>query len=86
MSKVMGTYVKFTKTTHQIWSCYVILASNFENFSFPPNFVLNFRKIYQIWGEIASRTKKLQSKNKLGGGCNTPSSVLIGLKSGKDKG
>ena len=66
MSKVMGIYVKFTKTTHQIWSYHVTLASNSENFYFSPNFVLNFRKSYQIWGEIVSRTKKLQAKNKLG--------------------
>ena len=31
---VMSIYVKFTKTTHQIWSRQVTLASNSENFNF----------------------------------------------------
>ena len=61
----MGIYVKFTKTTHQIWSCHVTLASNSENFYFLPNSVLNFRKVTKF-GEIGSRTKKVQAKNKLG--------------------
>ena len=47
MSKVMGIYVNFTKTTHQIWSCHVNQASNFEIFCFLPNFVLNFEKVTQ---------------------------------------
>ena len=73
VSKVMGIYDKFTKTTHQIWSCHVTLASNSENFYFSPNSVLNF-------GEIGSITKKLQAKNKIGGEWKTPPPVLIGLK------
>ena len=67
MSKDTGIYVKFTKTTHLIWSCHVTLASNSENFYFSPNSVLHFRKVTKF-GEIVSRTKKLQAKNKLGGG------------------
>ena len=43
VSKVKGIYVKFTKTTHQIWSCHVTLASNSEKFYHSPNSVLNFR-------------------------------------------
>ena len=62
----MDIYVNFTKTTHQIWSCHVILASNFENFYFLPNYVLNFRKSYQIWGKLAQE-QKVTSKNKFGG-------------------
>ena len=62
----MGIYVKFTMTTHQIWSCHVTLASNSENFDFSPNSILNFRKRYQIWGEIGSRTKTLQAKTNWG--------------------
>ena len=61
----MGIYVKFTKTTHQIWSCHVILASNSETFYFSPDSVLNFRKIYQIWGKLAQE-QKVTGKNKLG--------------------
>ena len=53
----MSIYVKFTKTTHQIWSCHVTLASNSENFYFSPNSVLNFRKSYQIWGKLAQEQK-----------------------------
>ena len=78
MSKVLGIYVKFTKTPHQIWSCQVTLASNSENF---------FRLIlYQILGKvtkfggIGSRTKMLQAKNKLGvENTPPPHPVLIGL-------
>ena len=66
MSKVMGIYVKFTKTTHQIWPYHVTLASNSENFYFSPNSVLNFRKHYQIWGKLAQEQKRYRQKNKLG--------------------
>ena len=38
----MGIYVKFTKTTHQIWSCHVTLAWTSKHFYLSPNFVLNF--------------------------------------------
>ena len=34
LSKVIGMYVKFTMTTHQIWLCQVTLASNSEKFLF----------------------------------------------------
>ena len=68
MSNVMGIYGKFTKTTHQIWSCHVTLASNFENFYFSPNSILNFRKSYQIWVKLDQEQKKLQAKSKFGGG------------------
>ena len=57
----MGIYVEFTKTIHQIWSCHLNLASNSENFYFLPYYVLNFRKSYQISGEIGSKTKTLQA-------------------------
>ena len=40
MSKVMGIYVKFTKTIHQLWSCHVTPASNSENFYFSSDSVL----------------------------------------------
>ena len=73
----MGIYVKFTKTTHQIWSCHVTLASNSEIFYFSPNFVLNFRKVTKF-GEIDSRTKKLQAKTNWGWK-HPPPPVLIGL-------
>ena len=63
----MGIYVKFTKTTHQIWSCHVTLASHSEKFYFSPNSVLNFWEKLPNLGEIGSRTKKLQAKNKLEG-------------------
>ena len=64
----MGIYVKFTKTTHQIWSCHVTPTADSGNFYFLPKSILNFRKSYQI----GSRTKKLQAKNQLGGGKNPP--------------
>ena len=57
MSKVMGIYVKFTKTTHQIWSRHVGLASHSEDFYFSADSVLNFRKGYQIWGKLTQEQK-----------------------------
>ena len=62
MSKVMGIYVKFTKTTHQIWSCHVTLDSNSEHFYFLPNSILNFRKGYQILGKLAKEQKRYRQK------------------------
>ena len=63
----MGIYVKFAKTTHQIWSCHVTLASDFENFYFLPNSILNFRKSYQIWGNWLKNIK-VTGKKQIGGG------------------
>ena len=73
MSKVMDIYVKFTKTTHKIWSCHVTLASNSENFYFSPNSVSNFRKSYQIWGKLALEQKSYRQKQT--GGWKTPPSA-----------
>ena len=56
----MGIYVKFTKTTHQIWSCQVTLPKVFS-----PNSVLNFRKSYQIWGKL-SQEQKVTGKKQTG--------------------
>ena len=75
MSKVIGIYVKFAKTTHQIWSCHVTLASKSENFYFTPNSVLNFRKRCQIWGKLAQEQKV--TGKKLIGGWNPPSAYRI---------
>ena len=62
----MGIYVKFTKTTHLIWSSHVTLALNSENFYFLPDSISNFRKSYQIWGKLTQEQKTLQAKNKVG--------------------
>ena len=75
----MGIYVKFTKTTHQIWSCHVTLASNFEKFYFSPDSVLNFGKSYQIWGNLAEEQKSYRQKQIGVENTPTPSPVLIGL-------
>ena len=61
----MGIYVKFTKTTHQIWPCHVTLASNSENFYFSPNSILNFRKVTKFGGNWL-KDKKLQAKTNWG--------------------
>ena len=63
----MGIYVKFTITTHQIWSCHVTLASNSENFYFSPNSISNFGKSYQIWGNWL-KNKKVTFNKHIGGG------------------
>ena len=68
----MSIYVKFTKATHQIWSRHVTLASNSEIFYFSPNFVLNFRKSYQVCGKLAQEQKRYRQKNKLGVGKTPP--------------
>ena len=75
MSKVMDIYVKFTMTTHQIWSCHVTLASNSEIFYFLPNSILNFRTSYQIWGKLAQEQKVTGKKQIGGGGWKTPPST-----------
>ena len=76
VSKGMGIYVKFTKTTHQIWSCHMTLVSNSENFYFFSNSVLNFKKVTKIGGNWL-KNKKLQTGG--GGGVKDPP-VLIRLK------
>ena len=63
----MGIYVKFTITIHL----------KYRKFLFSPNSVLNFRKVTKF-GRNWLKNKKLQAKNKLGGG-KRPSPVLIGL-------
>ena len=77
----MGIFVKFTKTTHQIWSFHVTLASNSENFYFSPDSILNFRKSYQIWEEFAQEQKSYRQKANWGWKTPPPPpTVLIGLK------
>ena len=66
MSKVMGIYVKFTKTPHQIWSCHVTLASGSENLYFSPDSVVNFRKSYQVWGKLAQEQKGYRQRTNWG--------------------
>ena len=63
----MGIYVKFTKTTHQIWSCHVTLASNSENFYFLPNSILKFRKVTKFGGNYL-KNKNVTGKEPTGGG------------------
>ena len=74
----MGIYVKFTKTTHQIWSCHVTLTSNSKNFYFSPNSVLKFRKVTKFGGNWL-KNKKVTGKNKLGMENTPPPPFLIGL-------
>ena len=64
MSKVMGIYVKFTMTTHQIWSCHVTLPSNLENFYFSPNSYL-LRKGTKFGGNWL-KNREVTGQNKLG--------------------
>ena len=80
MSNVMSIYVKFTKTTHQIWSCHVILPSNSENFYFSPKSVLNFRKVTKFWGKLAQKQKGTGKKTNWGWKTTPPLPVLIGLE------
>ena len=76
MSKIMGIYVKFTMTTHQIWSCHVKLPSNSEIFYFLPNSILNLGKVTKFGGSWP-KNKKVTAKKQIGGGKHPL--VLIGL-------
>ena len=73
----MGIYVKFTKTTHQIWSCHVTLASNPEKFYF-------HSILYYILGKAAKfrgnwlKNKNVTGRKQIGGVEITPPPVLIG--------
>ena len=62
----LWAFFNFAKTIHQIWSCHVTLALNSENFYFPPNSVLNFRKSYQIWGKLAQEQKSYRQNTNWG--------------------
>ena len=64
MSKAMGIYVKFTITTHQIWSCHVTLPSNSGNFYFLPNSISNFRKVTKFGGNWL-KNKKVTGKKQI---------------------
>ena len=50
----------------------------FRKFLLSPNSVLNFWKIYQIWGEIGSRTKSYRQKTNWEWK-TPPPQVLLGL-------
>ena len=64
--KLWAFMSSFTMTTHQIWSCNVTLATNFENVWFSPNFMLNFRISYQIWRKLGQEQKSYSQNAKLG--------------------
>ena len=66
MSNVMGIYVKFTTTTHQIWSCLVTLASNSEKFYFLPNSMLNFKKVTKFERNWLKNKKSYRQKTNWG--------------------
>ena len=68
----MGIYVKFTKTTHQIWSYQVIATSKSENFYFLPDSILNFMKSYQLREKLAQEQKRYRQKTNWGGGKDPP--------------
>ena len=71
----------FTITTRKIWSCHVTLSANFKNFYVSPNSVLNFGKIYKIWGKSAEERKRHRQKQNSGWKTPPPPPpVLIGLK------
>ena len=61
----------FVMTTHQIWSCHVTLAKNFEHVNFPLILFLNFRKVTKFGGNWL--------KNKKVTGKEQKSHVQIGL-------
>ena len=60
--KLWAFMSSFTMTTHQIWSCHVTLAVNFENFYFSPDSTLDFRKSYQVCCLNWLKNKKVTGK------------------------
>ena len=90
MSKVMGIYVKFTKTTRQIWSCHVTVASDSEKFYFSSNSVLNFRKVTKF-GENWLKNKIVTAKKTKWGWKTSPPpsacwvNLLVFLSSATEK-
>ena len=74
----MGIYVKFTMTTHQIWSCHMTLTSNSENFYFLPNSISHFRNVTNFGGNWLKNKKVTGKKQKLGWK-TPPPPVLTGL-------
>ena len=60
--KLWAFMSSFTMTTHQIWSCHVTLAANFENFYFSPDSTLDFRKSYQVCCLNWLKNKKVTGK------------------------
>ena len=71
-------------TTHQIWSCHMTLASNSENFYFPPNSILNFKLSYQISGKLAQE-QKVTGKKQNSGWKTTPPPPPHSVYSGESK-
>ena len=72
----MSNLPKFTKTTHQIWSCRVTLASNSESFYFSPISVLNFRKRLPNLGKSAQE-QKVTGKKQIGGWETPPNAYRV---------
>ena len=72
----MGIYVKFTKTTHQIWSYPVTPASNSENFYFLPDSILNFKKVSKFWGNWLTN-EKVTGKKQIGGWKRPPTTYRV---------
>ena len=56
----------FTMTTHQLWSCHITLAANFENFYLQPNFAFMLGKVTNF-GENWLKNKKINGKMKNAG-------------------
>ena len=57
--------VRFTMTTHKIWSCHVTLATKFENFYFSTNFILIFRKVTKFGGNRLENKKVTGKKQNM---------------------
>ena len=73
----MGIYVKFTKTTHQIWSYHVTLTSNCEKVCFRLILYYILGKGTKFGGNWI-KNKKVTGEKHIGGWKTPP--VLIGLK------
>ena len=75
----MGIYVTFYHDHSPIMVMSPDPGYKFRKFYFSPNYILNFRESYQIWGKLAQEQKCYRQKNKTQGGRHPIPSVLKGL-------
>ena len=74
----MSIYVKFTRTTHKIWSCHVTLASSSKKFYFSPNSISNFREVTKF-GENWLKNTKVTGKKQIGGWKRPPTAYKVNM-------
>ena len=54
-------FCEFEPLCQRLW-VFIVKFTKTETFYFSPDFVLNFRKCYQIWGKLAEEQKIYKQK------------------------